>query len=144
MAFKLHPVLAADCIQLGQFELCRVLLMNDANYPWLILVPQVDGVREVFELSDSQQLQLMDESHYVLKALNDTFKADKMNQAALGNMVPQLHIHHVVRYKNDAAWPAPVWGKVASVAYGKEDLEEMVAKVNKVLSNHQHYRAYNN
>ena len=71
--------------------------MNDANYPWLILVPQVDGVREVFELSDSQQLQLMDESHYVLKAMNDTFKADKMNQAALGNMVPQLHIHHVVR-----------------------------------------------
>ena len=107
MAFKLHPVLAADCIQLGEFELCRVLLMNDANYPWLILVPQVDGVREVFELSEPQQSLLMEESHYVLNAMSEAFNADKMNQAALGNMVPQLHIHHVVRYKNDAAWPAP-------------------------------------
>lgn len=140
MAFKLHPVLAEDCIQLGQFELCQVLLMNDANYPWLILVPQVEGVREAFELSESQQLQLMEESHYVLKAMNDAFDADKMNQAALGNMVPQLHLHHVVRYKHDAAWPAPIWGKVASVAYAEDDLKEMIAKVNKALSNHQSYR----
>ncbi len=142
MAFKLHPVLAADCIQLGEFELCRVLLMNDANYPWLILVPQVDGVREVFELSEPQQSLLMEESHYVLNAMSEAFNADKMNQAALGNMVPQLHIHHVVRYKNDAAWPAPVWGKVASVAYGKEELERMIAKVNNALSNHQNYHLY--
>lgn len=143
MAFNLHPVLAQDCIYLGDFELCRVLMMNDSNFPWLILVPQVDGVREVFELSDHQQSQLMNESNFVLKALNDVFKADKMNQAALGNMVSQLHLHHMVRYKNDAAWPSPVWGKVAAKAYGSSELEAMTTKMNKLLSGHSGYKAYN-
>jgi len=142
VAFNLHPALAEDCIYLGDFELCRVLMMNDSNFPWLILVPQVDGVREVFELSDLQQKQLMSESNFVLKALNDAFNADKMNQAALGNMVPQLHIHHVVRYKNDAAWPSPVWGKVAAKAYESSELAKMTAKMNNLLSGHSSYKQY--
>ena len=142
MAFNLHPVLTEDCIYLGDFELCRVLMMNDSNFPWLILVPQVDGVREVFELSDHQQIQLMNESTFVLKALNDVFEADNMNQAALGNMVPQLHIHHVVRYEDDTAWPSPIWGKIAAKAYESAELEIMTTKMNKLLSGHSDYKVY--
>ena len=140
MAFKLHPVLTKDCIQLGRFELCMVLLMNDEHYPWVILVPQVDNIREAFELSEAQQQLLMKESNFVSKAMSEMFHADKMNQAALGNMVPQLHIHHVARFKSDVAWPAPIWGKVTPKAYDEKGLEAMIAKLNQGLSNHPNYR----
>ena len=103
--FELDDRLQADTVEIGELSLCRVLLMNDAQYPWVILVPQRENVREVFELSDADQHQLMIESNAVAKAMADHFKAEKMNVAALGNMVPQLHIHHIVRFSNDAAWP---------------------------------------
>ncbi|RDX35295.1 HIT domain-containing protein [Kangiella sp. HD9-110m-PIT-SAG06] len=141
MAFNLHPVLAEDCITIGYFELCQVLLMNDENYPWLILVPRVDAIREAFELSEPQQLQLMRESNFVLQVMSEVFDADKMNQAALGNMVPQLHLHHIARYQSDAAWPGPVWGKVAAKPYAKEALDNVIARLNKALSNHINYKA---
>lgn len=115
--FQLHPQLEKDTLPLGRFELCRLLLMNDANYPWFILVPERENVREVHELAASDRRQLWDESAQLSRALTTVFKPDKLNIAALGNQVPQLHVHHIVRYTHDAAWPAPVWGKVPPRQY---------------------------
>jgi len=131
--FELHPQLAKDCIVLGDFPLTRVLLNKDANYPWFILVPKRENIREIFELSDADQQQLLWESSYFSKQIYDLFNADKLNVAALGNMVPQLHVHHIVRYKTDVAWPGPVWGAVAAVEYGEGLLEETGRKVCAVL-----------
>ena len=105
--FEVHPKLAQDCIAMGKFRLCRLLLMNDANYPWFILVPEREGVTEIYQLSHEHQQQLLRESSRFARGLAEDFGADKMNIAALGNVVPQLHIHHIVRYRNDPAWPAP-------------------------------------
>lgn len=115
--FKLHPQLSKDTIVLGRFGLCRLLLMNDSNYPWFILVPEREGIREIHELGDVDRRELWDESAELSRALAAVFKPDKLNIAALGNQVPQLHVHHVVRYTHDAAWPQPVWGKVPPRAY---------------------------
>ena len=115
--FELHPQLEKNTLSLGRFKLCRLLLMNDANYPWFILVPERENICEVHELSDSDRRQLWDESAQLSRALSTVFKPDKLNIAALGNQVPQLHVHHIVRYTHDAAWPAPVWGKVPPRPY---------------------------
>ncbi len=115
--FKLHRQLAQDCFVLGDFPLCRLLLMNDANYPWFILVPQREGIREIYQLAAADQQQLLRESSQLARVLAEVFEADKMNIAALGNVVPQLHIHHIVRYRDDPAWPSPAWGKVAAEPY---------------------------
>lgn len=123
--FELHPRLAADTLPVGDFPLCRCLLMNDMHYPWLILVPRVAGLREIFELSEAQQQQLIRESSYVSERLSRHFQADKINIGALGNMVPQLHLHHIARYANDAAWPGPVWGKHPAQPYTDENLQMM-------------------
>lgn len=123
--FELHPRLAADTLPLGDFPLCRCLLMNDMHYPWLILVPRVADVREIFELSAEQQQQLIRESSYVSERLAMFFQADKINIGALGNMVPQLHLHHIARYANDAAWPGPVWGKHPAEPYTDDNLHRM-------------------
>ena len=120
--FALHPQLQADCIPLGRFPLCQLLLLNDANYPWFILVPEREDIREIYQLSADDQLQLLRESSQLAQQLADRFKADKMNIAALGNVVPQLHLHHIVRYRHDPAWPAPVWGKVPPQLYGAATL----------------------
>lgn len=122
MSFALHPQLAADCHRLGRFELCLLLLMNDARYPWFILVPQRPAVREIFELAEADQALLLGESTALSRALMQAFKGDKLNLAALGNMVPQLHLHHIVRYQGDAAWPAPVWGKHPPQPYSPASL----------------------
>lgn len=134
--FELHPQLVKDCIVLGDFPLTRVLLNKDANYPWFILVPKRDAIREIFELSAADQQQLLWESSYFSKQIYDLFKADKLNVAALGNMVPQLHMHHIVRYKHDVAWPAPVWGAVEAVEYPNEVLEEISQQVFERLGEH--------
>jgi diadenosine tetraphosphate (Ap4A) HIT family hydrolase len=110
--FELHPTLARDCHVLGDWPLCRLLLMDDANYPWFILVPRRDGVREIYELADADRAQLWEESHQLSRAAMKAFSGHKLNVAALGNVVPQLHVHHIVRRQSDAAWPAPVWGRV--------------------------------
>jgi diadenosine tetraphosphate (Ap4A) HIT family hydrolase len=127
--FELHPQLDKDCLVLGDFPLCRLLLCKDANYPWCILVPRVDDVREIYQLSEQDQIRLVKESSYLARILDLTYKADKMNVAALGNMVPQLHIHHLVRYKKDPAWPGPVWGVVPSKPYSKDELLQTAAKI---------------
>lgn len=131
--FELHSQLAKDCIVLGDFPLTRVLLNKDANYPWFILVPKRENIREIFELSEADQQQLLWESSYFSKRIYDLFNADKLNVAALGNMVPQLHVHHIVRYKNDVVWPGPVWGAVPAIEYGAGELEAVCQKVCEVL-----------
>lgn len=115
--FELHPTLAADTFVIGDLDLCRLLLMNDANYPWCILVPRRSGIREIYELPEADQQLLWRESSMLGRALMKAFDGKKLNVAALGNVVPQLHLHHVVRYENDPAWPSPVWGKVAAKPY---------------------------
>ncbi|MDH5369382.1 MAG: HIT domain-containing protein [Gammaproteobacteria bacterium] len=118
-----------DCEILGKFKLCHVLLMRDANYPWIILVPDRENKTEIFELSEDDQQQLNFESNILLAFLNKEFNADKMNIAALGNVVSQLHIHHIVRYKTDIAWPAPVWGAFPAKPYREDDLDECIASL---------------
>jgi diadenosine tetraphosphate (Ap4A) HIT family hydrolase len=132
--FELHPRLAADTLAVGDFPLCRCLLMNDMHYPWLILVPRVEGIREIFELGVKDQQQLMRESSYVSERLAKHFNADKINIGALGNMVPQLHVHHIARYENDAAWPGPVWGKHPAEAYTGENLEMMKERLKQAFA----------
>lgn len=103
--FKLHPQLAKDSFLIGEFPLSTCRLMNDCQFPWLLLIPRVAGVKELYELSPSDQAQFLRESSWLSSQLAKTFQADKMNIAALGNQVPQLHFHHIVRYQNDVASP---------------------------------------
>lgn len=115
--WSLHPRLAADTVTVGDFALSRLLLAHDANYPWTILVPRRAGIREIHELSEADQQQLLRESMLLSRALVAAFAPAKLNIAALGNVVPQLHVHHIARYATDPAWPAPVWGQVPAIAY---------------------------
>lgn len=108
--FELHPRLAADTFTVGHLPLCRVLLMNDSQYPWLVLVPCRNAIRESYELPEPERVQLWREVESVAQALSQHAGADKMNIAALGNQVPQLHIHVIARFAGDPAWPGPVWG----------------------------------
>jgi diadenosine tetraphosphate (Ap4A) HIT family hydrolase len=130
----IHPQLRNDCLILGKLELCHVLLMRDANYPWCILVPDRENVTEIHHLNEADQQQLMRESVLLSRALEKVFSPDKLNIAALGNIVPQCHIHHVVRYRTDPAWPAPVWGRVAVKEYSEDALAEVVAALKQALS----------
>ncbi len=131
--FVLHPKLAADCFVLGTFQLSQLLLMDDSNFPWFILVPARAGVREIFELEEPDRIALLNESVSLSRALQAAFAADKLNVAALGNVVPQLHIHHIVRYRDDPAWPDPVWGKVQKRAYTPRQREDVVARLRERL-----------
>ncbi|MFK8067313.1 MAG: HIT domain-containing protein [Gammaproteobacteria bacterium] len=134
MTFKLHPQLAADCFDLGELKLCRLLLMNDNRYPWIILVPQRNNITEIFQLAESDQIQLAKESIYLSRKMADVFSADKMNVAALGNVVSQLHIHHVVRYETDTAWPAPIWGLGEAIEYEVEKFDLIKSKVESIFN----------
>jgi diadenosine tetraphosphate (Ap4A) HIT family hydrolase len=130
----IHPQLRNDCLILGKLELCHVLLMRDANYPWCILVPDREDITEIHHLNEADQQQLMRESALLSRALETVFSPDKLNIAALGNIVPQCHIHHVVRYRTDPAWPAPVWGRVAVKEYSEDALAEVVTALKQALS----------
>jgi diadenosine tetraphosphate (Ap4A) HIT family hydrolase len=129
---ELHPQLEKDCLMIGHFPLCRLLLMLDVNYPWFVLVPDREGITEIHQLTEEDQQQLMRESSYLAKVLEQEFQADKINIAALGNMVPQLHIHHVARYRNDAAWPHPVWGRVETKPYCEEAIANMIRRFQRI------------
>mgnify|MGYP001548615513 CR=1 FL=1 len=126
---ELHAQLANDCREIGRFPLCRLLLMLDANYPWFILVPDREGIIEIHHLDSEDQVQLLHESSALAAVLEQSFKADKLNIAALGNVVPQLHVHHIVRYHGDPAWPAPVWGRVPARAYGDAEFDSVLEKL---------------
>lgn len=131
--FILDERLKHDTVELGNWPLSKVLLMKDANYPWVILVPMREAVSELFELDSNDQAQLMSESITLSSALKREFKGDKMNVANLGNVVAQLHIHHVVRYETDAAWPKPVWGAVAPKPYTDAELAICVSRLQRLL-----------
>jgi len=131
---EIHPRLLQDCLVLGRLELCHVLLMLDARYPWLILVPDRDGMSEIHQLNEADQHQLMRESVALSRVLVELFRPDRLNVAALGNVVPQLHVHHIVRYRHDAAWPAPVWGRVPALPYVPEQRAGLVEQLTDALT----------
>ena len=134
MIFQLNPRLEQDCIAIGRFDLCRLLMMNDSQYPWFILVPERVNVQEIYQLSKAERELLTEESSYLAENMAALYKADKMNIAAIGNLVPQLHIHHIVRYRDDKAWPAPVWGKFAAIPYTDQQISEHLARVKNRLN----------
>ncbi len=135
--FSLHPQLAKDCFELADFPLCKLLLCNDSAYPWFILVPQVNDISDIYQLDWSQQQQLLNESSLLSELLMQVFDGEKMNVAALGNVVEQLHVHHVVRYKTDCSWPKPIWGQQPLTPYSDEDLvtlkEKLLPKLSVIL-----------
>ncbi len=130
----IHPQLMQDCQLLGKFTLCHLLLMRDDNYPWCILVPDREDITEIHQLSEADQQQLLRESSLLSIAMESSFSPDKLNIAALGNVVPQLHLHHIARYRTDAAWPAPVWGRVAAKPYLEYELAAVVNSLTSLLT----------
>lgn len=132
---SLHPQLQKDCVVVGRLSLSYLLLMKDANYPWFILVPDRENLTEIYQLSPHDQQQLIRESSDLAASLAQAFSADKINIAALGNVVPQLHVHHIVRYRHDPAWPAPVWGKVTPKPYTEEKLAEVISRLGEIMGN---------
>lgn len=124
--YALHPQLAADTHPVAAFELCELRLMDDSNYPWLVLVPRVPEARELIDLDATQRHIVTDEIDRAARLLRDAFQPYKLNVAVLGNLVPQLHVHVIARFEQDPAWPAPVWGRVAANPYAPEALVERI------------------
>jgi diadenosine tetraphosphate (Ap4A) HIT family hydrolase len=131
--WQLHPQLADDTHPLATFGLCELRLMDDANYPWLVLVPRVADAVEMLDLDTAQRHRLSDEIDFASRALRTSFRPYKLNVAALGNLVPQLHVHVIARFQDDPAWPAPVWGRVAAQPYSPEALVQRIAALQDAL-----------
>ncbi|NLS11567.1 HIT domain-containing protein [Vibrio sp. SM6] len=136
MAFSLHPQLLADTTYLGEFPLCLALLHKDNSVPWVILVPKRENVRELHHLSMQDQQQFLLESQAVNHTLERLFQADKINFGALGNIVPQLHVHHIARFIDDIAWPGPLWGNTAGQPRDEETQIEMTLVIRAALKHH--------
>lgn len=132
-AWHLDPQLADDTAPVIDLKLCEVRLMDDANHPWLVLVPRVAGAIEIIDLDDTQRALLAREIDAAARVLKALFKPHKLNIAALGNLVPQLHVHVIARYTDDIAWPRPVWGAANARPYAPEDLMERVAALRAAL-----------
>ncbi|MDP9528135.1 HIT domain-containing protein [Pseudomonas protegens] len=132
--FTLDSRLQQDTLPIGDFPLCRLLLSNDSNYPWFILVPRREDISELFQLDVTDQLQLWRETTALAEVLKDSFDADKLNVATLGNVVSQLHMHVIVRKRDDAAWPAPVWGKHPAKPYTAQDVVAIRNRLRVVLT----------
>lgn len=132
--FQLHPRLQAETQLLGSFPLSLVLLSKDANYPWCILVPRREAITEIYQLDSADRRQLLDESCLLAETMVTLFASDKINVATIGNMVPQLHMHHVARFKNDPAWPGPIWGAVAAAVYSEELLVQTATRISDALT----------
>ncbi len=131
--FELHPRLAQDSVVIGEFDLSLLLLSRDANYPWCILVPKREDVFEIHHLDEEEQLQLIRESCRLAEVMTSLFDADKMNVAALGNVVRQLHVHHIARFTDDPAWPQPIWGKLPAKDYVAEEFAERIKRLQNAL-----------
>jgi len=129
LAWSLHPQLERDTIDIGDLPLSRVFVIKDANYPWLLLVPRRAGVKEILDLDEVEQAQLMTETARVARALKTVTKCDKLNIAALGNVVPQLHVHVIARRKTDAAWPKPVWGQVEAITHDPLEVKAFIREL---------------
>jgi diadenosine tetraphosphate (Ap4A) HIT family hydrolase len=132
--WSLHPQLARDTIAVGDLPLGRTLLMNDANYPWLVLVPRQADAVEILDLDEEQQTLLMSEIALIARVLKDVTSCDKLNIAAIGNVVPQLHVHIVARRTGDAAWPRPVWGAVAARPYEPDERDRLIAAIRREVA----------
>jgi diadenosine tetraphosphate (Ap4A) HIT family hydrolase len=128
-AWSLHPQLETDTVSIGDLPLSRVLVIKDANYPWLLLVPRRRDVGEIIDLDEVEQAQLMTEIARVARALKAVTQCDKLNIAALGNVVPQLHVHVIARRVADAAWPRPVWGQVPAVVHDPSELDAFIREL---------------
>ncbi|MCP1508534.1 diadenosine tetraphosphate (Ap4A) HIT family hydrolase [Pseudomonas marginalis] len=131
--FALDQRLQQDTLAIGDFPLCRLLLSNDSNYPWYILVPRINGISEVFQLGVADQQKLWEETTALAQLLSEGLVADKMNIGALGNVVSQLHVHVIVRKRDDIAWPAPVWGKHPARSYTEEQVAAIRARLRELL-----------
>ena len=127
--FELHPQLEEDSILVGNFSLCRLLLINDKQFPWFVLVPQRYGIQEVYQLNEKEQAELWLESNNLSQIIMKHFEGDKLNIAAIGNVVSQLHLHHVVRFKTDQLWPKPIWGQLPMSHYLDKELESLFGKI---------------
>ena len=125
--WSLHPRLEEDTIDIGDLPLSRVLVIKDAHYPWLLLAPRRADVSEIIDLDEVEQAQLMTEISRVARALKEVTKCDKLNIAALGNLVPQLHVHVIARRNGDAAWPRPVWGVMPPLAHDAEEVQNFIS-----------------
>jgi diadenosine tetraphosphate (Ap4A) HIT family hydrolase len=132
--FELDERLKKDSIKVGDFPLCELRLINDAHYTWFILVPKRVAITEIYQLEESDRHMLMNESCVLAETLHDAFSPDKLNVAAIGNKVQQLHLHHVVRFKSDKAWPEPVWGKNPALGYKKAELANILQKIRMLLA----------
>lgn len=128
MSFELHPQLADDTAPVTDLAVCRVLLMDDSNWPWLIMVPALPGLKDLHDLPADQDGQVMAEIRQVSRALTALHNPDKLNVAALGNQVPQLHIHVIARRRTDPGWPGPIWGKAERIPYSTEALAAEVTR----------------
>lgn len=133
--YELHPQLADDTAPVCDLSVCEVRLMDDANHPWLVLVPKLAGAVEIIDLSPAQRTQLSTDIDAAARALKTLFKPHKLNVAALGNQVPQLHVHVIARYTDDIAWPRPVWGAANARPYAPEQLIERVSALRAALQN---------
>lgn len=131
--FVLDTQLEADTYFVGRFPLSLLLLSKDANYPWCLLVPQREDVFEIHHLAQADQQQLMWESCHLAEVMTSVFDADKMNVAALGNQVRQLHLHHIARFEQDPAWPKPIWGQVSPKAYSEDLLQDRLEHLRAAL-----------
>jgi diadenosine tetraphosphate (Ap4A) HIT family hydrolase len=132
--WSLHPQLAQDSVPVGDLPLARVLLANDANYPWLILVPRLPGLVELIDLEENAQVQLLGEISAAARALKKITACDKLNIAALGNQVPQLHVHVIARRRSDVAWPKPVWGVKPALAYTQGQQATLIKSLRNALA----------
>jgi diadenosine tetraphosphate (Ap4A) HIT family hydrolase len=131
--FSLDPRLRSDSLELAELELCSLRLMDDRRFPWLLLVPKRPDLREIIDLPAFEQAQLLIEINRAAKALRQLTDAHKLNIAALGNVVPQLHVHVIARFPEDAAWPAPVWGHGSREPYPPEAAAERIAALRLAL-----------
>ena len=131
--WHLHAQLAEDTHPVAHLGLSELRLMDDANHPWLILVPRVDGAVELIDLDEPQQAELTREIASVSRALQDAFRPHKLNVAALGNVVSQLHVHVIARYEHDIAWPRPVWGMATAQPYSPEQLVQRIERLQAAL-----------
>ena len=133
MSFAIDPRLAADTHAIGALPFSELLLMDDARFPWVILVPRIAGARELIDLDEGDQRLLLGEIDHVARALETLLHPDKLNIAALGNVVPQLHVHVIARFTTDAAWPNPVWGRGERMAYGEHERAARIARLRAAL-----------
>ena len=136
-SFTLDPQLQQDSFHVTALALCDLRLMNDAHYPWLILVPMIDGKRDIVDLSAEQRYQLSDDISLASNVLRALYSPYKLNVAALGNMVEQLHVHVIARFQHDTAWPKPVWGQSPARAYTDQQREQIIRDITSCLARHR-------